>query len=231
MSSRAYFHQQIATPHIRVILDEMAIQGAAAGVPVATAEAAGLLYALARLRAPARILELGTGQGYTALVLALASPAARLITIELSDENCRAAHTYFDAAGCSGRIEVIHGDATSLLPDVSGPFDMLFLDVDKEHYPEYLVSCVPLLAQGAVVVADDVFFDGCMPDGTWLSAEKCQMITTALDEFGRLTRQVPGLFSLVLPLGPGLMIGIYQPTEGMVRTTPRSGPEIFERKS
>ena len=106
---------------------------------------------------PTTILEVGTLVGYSAIRMARHLPDGGHVTcVELSEERARTALANFERAGLSERIEVILGDARSVLPTLKGRFDMVFFDAVKEDYLYYLKSIEGLLRQGSVVVADNV---------------------------------------------------------------------------
>src|SRR6059036_3132704 len=92
-----------------------------------------------------RILEIGTLGGYSAIHLARALPEeGRLITLEIDTRHAEVARENLLAAGLAARVEVRLGPALDLLPSLAAdnPFDLAFIDADKESYPAYLDWCL-----------------------------------------------------------------------------------------
>lgn len=130
------------------------------GIPIVGPVVGELLFLLTRILQARRILELGTATGYSALWLARGSEPfdGRVLTLERNPEMAARARDNFDRAGLAHRIEVQVGEALSLLRRLTGPFDLIFLDLDKEDYLPALDSCERLLRLGGLLVADNVGF-------------------------------------------------------------------------
>ena len=142
-------------------------ESAAAGLPaIQVSPSHGkLLHLLARIRGARRILELGTLGGYSTIWLARALPAdGRLITLESDPEHARVARANVARAGLESIVELRLGRASETLPELvregAGPFDFIFVDADKESYPEYLPWILKLARIGSVIVADNVVRNG-----------------------------------------------------------------------
>ena len=95
---------------------------------------------------PKRILELGTFTGYSALCLAEGLPeAGQLITIEHNDELEETIRRNFSRSSLADRIELRIGDCQSVMADLEGPFELVFMDADKREYCAYLEAVYPLI--------------------------------------------------------------------------------------
>jgi caffeoyl-CoA O-methyltransferase len=106
-----------------------------------------------------RVLEIGTLGGYSAIHLARALPAdGRLISLELDDRHAQVARENLSHAGLADRAEVRMGAALDLLPTLTAeaPFDLAFIDADKESYPAYLDWCIRLVRPGGMIIVDNV---------------------------------------------------------------------------
>ena len=124
-----------------------------------------LLHLLARACRARAILEIGTLGGYSTIWLARALPAGgRLVTLEADPEHARVARASVGRAGLAEVVEVVVGRALDTLPGLVGPFDLVFLDADKEHNPEYLRWALDLSRPGTVIVADNVVRGGSVLD-------------------------------------------------------------------
>jgi caffeoyl-CoA O-methyltransferase len=113
------------------------------------------------LAQPRLVLEIGTYSGYSALSMAGALPeGARIVSCELSDEHADVAERHIAAAGFADRIEVRRGPAIDTIASLDGPFDLVFIDADKESYRAYYEAVVPKLAERGLIVADNVLWSG-----------------------------------------------------------------------
>ncbi|MFN4173896.1 MAG: O-methyltransferase, partial [Parachlamydiaceae bacterium] len=118
-----------------------------------------LLYLLARLQRPKRILEIGTLGGYSALWLEKAlEPDGKIITIEIVPDHIACAKEVIKSAGKEDRIEIREGDALKILDDMKNeaPFDLIFIDADKRNYPNYLEKILPLARKGTLILSDNL---------------------------------------------------------------------------
>jgi predicted O-methyltransferase YrrM len=158
-----YFHQHL-------IGDDPALDGAleraaAAGLPAhdVAPNQGKLLYLLARMCGARRVLELGTLAGYSTIWLARAAPD--VVTLELLPEHAAVAEENLRAAGLAERVTIVTGDALEALARLEEPFDLVFLDADKQRNAEYLEHALRLTRPGGVIVADNVVRDGAVADG------------------------------------------------------------------
>ena len=124
-----------------------------------------LLHLLARMAGARRILEIGTLGGYSTIWLARALPeGGRLVSLEAALAHAEVARANIAHAGLAERVEVIVGPALETLPDLRGPFDMVFIDADKRANPDYLGWALRLSRPGTVIVCDNVVRDGAIAD-------------------------------------------------------------------
>jgi predicted O-methyltransferase YrrM len=124
-----------------------------------------LLHLLARVHGARTVLELGTLGGYSTLWLVRALPAdGRVVTIEVDARHAEVAARVFTGAGVDDRVELIVGDALDVLPTLTGPFDLIFIDADKPRNPQYLEWALRLSRPGTLIVADNVVRDGEVAD-------------------------------------------------------------------
>jgi predicted O-methyltransferase YrrM len=137
---------------------------AAAGLPrIAVSPQQGkFLYLLARAIGASRILEIGTLGGYSTLWLARGvGQEGHVVTLEYDPRHAEVARDNLDRAGVGDRVEVVVGAALDTLPAVTGdPFDLVFIDADKENNAEYLEWAMRLTHPGSVIVVDNVIRDG-----------------------------------------------------------------------
>lgn len=134
---------------------------AAAGLPpIHVSPAQGkLLKVMALAHGARRILEIGTLGGYSTIWLARGlTSGGRLITLEADEKHAQVARSNIARTGLAGTVELILGPALETLPRLSagGPFDLIFIDADKENYPAYLDWALKLSRRGTLIIADNV---------------------------------------------------------------------------
>ncbi|HEY5110832.1 MAG TPA: O-methyltransferase [Acidimicrobiales bacterium] len=148
-------------------LEETLTQSAAAGLPpISVAPNQGkMLELLAKIQRSRRILEIGTLGGYSTIWLARSLPSdGNLVTLELEPVHAEVARRNLERAGLGHLVDVRVGPATDSLQDLIDEevqsFDFIFIDADKENYPQYLELSLRLSRPGTVIVADNVVRDG-----------------------------------------------------------------------
>lgn len=108
-----------------------------------------------------RVLEIGTFTGYSALWMASGLPeSGELITLDLDPETNAVAKSYWEKSPDKDKIKPVLGDARETVKTLQGPFDLIFLDADKENYIEYWEACLNLLRPKGLMVVDNVLWSG-----------------------------------------------------------------------
>jgi caffeoyl-CoA O-methyltransferase len=120
---------------------------------------------LVRLTGARRMIEVGTFTGYSALSLALALPEdGRLICCDVSEEWTAVGQRYWQEAGIADKIDLRIGSAVqtldALLKSEPKPFDLIFIDADKESYDDYYERSLRLLRPGGLVLLDNTLWNG-----------------------------------------------------------------------
>lgn len=161
------------------------------------------LHMISSLIQAENILEIGTYTGYSAICMARGMKEnGRLITLEVNDELEKIQDKYFRLAGLSDRIRRITGDAREIIPNLNENFDLVFIDADKEQYPEYYRLVKPKLRKGGLIIADNVLWDGKVIDDQFRNDRPTQSIK----KFNTLINKDKELENLLLPLRDGLML-------------------------
>ena len=116
-----------------------------------------LLTLYARLAGVRRVLEIGTLAGYSTICLARGvGPAGSVVTCEYEPRHAEIARANLERAGVADRVEVMVGPALDTLPTLQGPFDLFFIDADKENNPAYVEAAVGLARPGALIIVDNI---------------------------------------------------------------------------
>jgi predicted O-methyltransferase YrrM len=152
-------------------LDAALRASAAAGLPsiAVSAPQGKLLHLLARMQGARRILELGTLGAYSTIWLARALPHdGRLVTLELDPGYAMVAAANVERAGLAGLIDIRVGRAIEqldvLIAERGAPFDLVFIDADKQSTPEYFTRALELSRPGTVIIVDNVIRGGALID-------------------------------------------------------------------
>lgn len=148
------------TPNRDPLLLEIEEDARREEIPIAGPVVGQLLFILAWATKAQQILELGTANGYSGIYLARGSEATggHLVTIENDPQMAEKAMHNFRKAGLLHRTKILEGDARQKLPNIRGPFDLIFLDIEKEHYIDVLPYCESLLTLGGLLIADNTGF-------------------------------------------------------------------------
>jgi caffeoyl-CoA O-methyltransferase len=107
------------------------------------------------------ILEIGTFTGYSSISMALNLPdGGRIVSLDVNEETTAVARRYAEEAGVLDRIDYRIGPALDELRSLEGPFDLVFIDADKESYVDYYEDVLPKLSERGFIVADNVLWSG-----------------------------------------------------------------------
>lgn len=204
--ARAYLWEAADEPeHLRAVrvaceADDLPVVGPDTGAALAALAAA----AGSRRDRPARALEVGALFGYSALWILQGFPdAGELVTVERDDDHADRTEANLEDAGVAHRSRVERGEALDVLPDLDGPFDLVFLDAAKEEYPAYLDHALRVASPGAVIAADNAFWQGNVWDPD-VSDEPTEAVRTFNDRLRSDERLQPAF----LPLGDGLATAV-----------------------
>ena len=175
--------------------------------PCAPDDTLQLLLACARMRAPERILEIGTGEGLTSLALLCECPRAHLVTVEADEARYRTACAYFEEFCVADRVRAVCGDAKDVLEVLEEPFGLIFLDGPKAQYAAYFPDLKRLLAPRGVLFADDVLLYGWV-DGREEVPPKRHSIVRKIREYLELVCADPDLVTSVVDVGEGVALSV-----------------------
>jgi len=191
------------------ILLEMAEEGVRRDLPLIDAEVGALLRVQARAIGARKILEIGTAIGYSGIWLARGLPPdGMLITIELDSQRAEEARRNFERAGVADRATVVVGDASRMLHKVSGPFDLIFQDGNKQLYVPLLDTLIELLRPGGVLITDNVLWDGEVIPNFLPKPERAVEDTNAIAAYNQALASEKRLLTTWLPLRDGVTISV-----------------------
>jgi caffeoyl-CoA O-methyltransferase len=186
------------------LLERMEEYAETNNVPIIGPLVGRLLYNLARTSQSKRILEIGTAIGYSGIWLARAISPLKggLTTIDMSAERVKIARKNIAEAGLDKSVKVIEGNALEILPTLKEEYDMIFLDSDKDVYPDAFKLSIPKLRKGGLFVADNALWGGEVAKGG-KSKDTQSMI-----KFNKLVTEFRGLSTVIVPLRDGVLVSL-----------------------
>ncbi len=162
-----------------------------------------VLSMLSKLINPKNVLEIGTYTGYSALCLAEGiQPKGQLHTIDTNEELYDLQRRYFDKSGFGNQIIQYTGNAINIIPKIDKTFDLVFIDADKQNYPNYLEIILPKLKSGSVILSDNVLWTGKVIE----KLQKGDKDTEALLKYNKMINEHSQLETVLLPIRDGLTI-------------------------
>lgn len=177
------------------------------GIPIARPALGHLLEILAKGADCKAVLEIGTAIGYGTLCLARGASEARVSTIDRDAEIQTRARAYLEEAGVLDRIDLLTGEAVEVIPTLSGPFDLVYLDSNKATYRRCLDLALQKLRVGGLIVVDNLLWRGEIAEPP---LEGLSESARAVETFNTYFMIHPQLRALVVPLGDGVGIATKQ---------------------
>lgn len=167
------------------------------GMMVGVLEGAFLSFLVFMTRAR-RVLEVGTFTGWSSIAMARAlPPGGTLVTCDVNEETTAVARRYAEEAGVADRIDFRVGPGLETLASLEGPFDLAFIDADKEGYVDYYEAILPKLAAAGLLAADNTLFGSDADDGE---------ITRAITRFNEHVLHDERVEAVLLPLREGVTL-------------------------
>ena len=158
-----------------------------------------LLSLISKMVSPKNILEIGTFTGYAALCLAEGlQKDGKLTTLDVNEDLAYIPKKYFAESEFASQIEFRLENALDFLKNSSETFDLIFIDADKENYPEYLQLVKPRMKSGSVLMIDNVLWYGKVLD------EKGNKQTEQIKLVNKLVAEDADFENVILPLRDGI---------------------------
>ncbi len=156
---------------------------------------------LSSLLAPKTILEIGTFTGYATICMAEGLiDGGHITTIEVNPELNYISDKYFRLSGIRDKVTSLIGNAKEIIPDLDEMYDLVFIDAKKKDYALYFDLIIAKVNSGGVILADNVLWDGKVPDGSKDATSE------SLRVFNQKIKDHPAVSGLLLPLRDGLMV-------------------------
>jgi len=173
------------------------------GIPIVGPQVGRFLYQLAITINAKRIFELGSAFGYSAYWFAKAAGAeGQVYFTDLSKNNINLAKDFIKLVGFEERIHINFGDGSLILDEISGEFDIIFNDIEKEDYPKVIDKAYAKLRTGGLFITDNVLWHGRV-----ISDDKSPA-TEGVREFTKLLMSHEGFYTTIVPIRDGLSISV-----------------------
>lgn len=189
------------------MLDQIEREATADYVPIIRKEMQSFLKFLLAMKKPARILEVGTAVGFSAILMAEYDPVpCQIITIENYEKRIPIARENFKRAGKEAQITLLEGDAAEVLKTLEGPYDFIFMDAAKGQYIHFLPEILRLLARDGMLVSDNVLQDGDVIESRFAVTRRNRTIHKRMREYLYTLTHSEELVTAVLPVGDGITL-------------------------
>lgn len=175
-------------------------------VPIIRKDMQAFLKFLMCSHKPQNILEVGTAIGFSAILMSEYAPGAHITTIENYDKRIPIARDNFARFNRQDRIELIEGDALTILPTLTETYDFIFMDAAKGQYINYMSDILRLLKPGGILVSDNVLQDGDIVESKYAVVRRDRTIHTRMREYLYELKHNQALVTAILPVGDGITI-------------------------
>lgn len=189
------------------MLDQIEREATADYVPIIRKEMQSFLKFLLAMKKPARILEVGTAVGFSAILMAEYDPVpCQITTIENYEKRIPIARENFKRAGKEAQIALLEGDAAEVLKTLEGSYDFIFMDAAKGQYIHFLPEILRLLAKDGVLVSDNVLQDGDVIESRFAVTRRNRTIHKRMREYLYTLTHSEELVTAVLSVGDGITL-------------------------
>lgn len=178
-------------------------------VPIIRKEMQTFLRFLMTFEKPMKILEVGTAIGFSALLMSEYAPqGCQITTIEKYEPRIPIAKENFKKAGKEECITLLEGDATEILKELDDSFDLIFMDAAKGQYIHFMPDILRLLAEGGLLISDNVLQDGDVIESRYAVVRRNRTIHGRMREYLYELTHHPQLETCILPVGDGITLSV-----------------------
>jgi caffeoyl-CoA O-methyltransferase len=197
----AYLHKVQPAPD--PVLLEMEQVGNERGFPIIGPLVGRLCEQLARAIGAKRVFEMGSGFGYSTAWFARAvGPGGRVVHTEMDPKKADEARQWMARMRLGDRVEYRTGDATAMLRKDNAQYDVVFIDIDKEGYPDALVAAKDHVRTGGLIITDNLLWEGKVLRRSTSAATK------AIQEYTQMVLEEPDLLTTILPVRDGVGVSL-----------------------
>ena len=178
-------------------------------VPIIRKETQSFLKVMMLMNRPARVLEVGTAVGFSAILMSEYLPeGSHITTIENYEKRIPIARNNFKRAGKEEQITLIEGDALEVMKTLEGPYDFIFMDAAKGQYIHWLPMILRLLSDGGILFSDNVLQDGDVVQSRYAVERRDRTIHARMREYLYTLKHMEELETSIIPIGDGAAISV-----------------------
>ena len=190
-------------------LNEIEREAKETNVPIIRTQMQSLMKFLLAVHKPMSILEVGCAIGFSALLMSEYAPAGcRITTIEKYEKRIPIARENFKRAGREDSITLLEGDATDILKELTGTYDLIFMDAAKGQYIHFLPDILRLMPEGGLLVSDNVLQDGDIIESRFAVTRRNRTIHSRMRDYLYELKHHPQLETVILPVGDGVTLSV-----------------------
>jgi caffeoyl-CoA O-methyltransferase len=202
-----YLTELAMTEHEEPVLVEMEARAAGHGFPIVGRATGRFLELAARAVGARRVIELGSGYGYSAYWFARAvGPDGEVVCTDGDPGNARLAENYLRTAGLWERVRYRIGDALHEFAKEAGDFDVVYCDVDKDGYPDCWRAARERIRVGGLWLCDNTIWSGHVATGT--DRKGTAGWTAFIREHNRLVAEDSRYVGSIVPIRDGVMTAL-----------------------
>ena len=199
-------------------LDELEQEALREEVPIIRQDMQSFLKVLLAMHQPKQILEVGTAVGFgvmetSALLMAANAEDCHITTIEKYEKRIPVAKANFQKSGMAHRITLLEGDALAIMQELTGTYDMIFMDAAKGQYIHFLPDALRLLRTGGILISDNVLQDGDIIESHYAVERRNRTIYRRMREYLYVLKHTEGLLTSIVPVGDGAAVTVKQQEE------------------
>ena len=203
-----YLTERAEVEHGDAVLADMEARAKEHGFPIVGRASGRYLELAARSIGARRVMELGSGYGYSAYWFARAvGPTGSVTCTEGSAENAALAEEYLTRAGLWDLVTYHVGDALTSFASIDGEFDVVYCDVDKDGYPDCWRAARDRVRVGGLYLCDNTIWDGRVADGSERDG-RVNGWTKAIVEHNHLVAEDPRYVSSIVPIRDGILAAL-----------------------
>ena len=195
-------------------LEQLRLKAEGEGIPIIRREMQGFLRFLLHVRRPSKVLEIGSGVGFSALFMLscleeiMEFSDIHIDSIEINPDHVREATEHVSRFDADQTINLIEGDAHEVLNQLNGPYDFIFLDGPKAQYPLYLPRLIDLMNPGDILVADNILKEGEIIESKYAVERRQRTIHMRMRAFLSQAMHDERLTSTILSVGDGVCVSV-----------------------
>ena len=183
-------------------LNEIEREAKETNVPIIRTQMQSLMKFLLAMHKPESILEVGCAIGFSALLMSEYAPAGcKITTIEKYEKRIPIARENFKRAGREDSITLLEGDAADVLKELTGTYDLIFMDAAKGQYIHFLPDILRLMPEGGLLVSDNVLQDGDIIESRFAVTRRNRTIHSRMRDYLYELKHHPQLETVILPAG------------------------------